>query len=88
MRIYEGHVRDMAQLSTDPLEMPLHRLWTQEEITFDMGLGKDGITLDMDATDMAVLKCYEEDWEKEARTKKTCNQRVLLVAKVQRRKIL
>ena len=58
MRIYEGHVREIAQLSTDPLE-------TQEEVTFDMGLGKYGITLDMDATDMVVFKCYEEDWEKE-----------------------
>ena len=35
-----------------------------------MGLDKYGITLDMDSTDMAVFKCYEEDWEKEARTKK------------------
>ena len=70
VRIYEGHVREMAQLSTDPLEMPLHRLWTQEELTFDMGLGEYGITLDMDTTGMVVFKCYEEDWEKEARTKK------------------
>ena len=70
VRIYEGHVREMAQLSTDPLEMPLHRLWTQEEVTFDMGLGEYGITLDMDTTGMVVFKCYEEDWEKEARTKK------------------
>ena len=70
VRIYEGHVREMAQFSTDPLEMPLRRLWTQEEVTFDMGLGEYGITLDMDTTGMVVFKCYEEDWEKEARTKK------------------
>ena len=56
VRIYEGHVREMAQLSTDPLEMPLHRLCTQEEVAFDMGLGKHGISFDMDATDMVVFK--------------------------------
>ena len=54
VRIDEGHVREMAQLSTDPLEMPLRRLWTQEEVTFDMGLGEYGITLDMDTTGMVV----------------------------------
>ena len=70
MHIYEGHVREMAQLSNDPLEMPLRRLWTQEEVTFDMGLSEYGITLDMDTTGMVVFKCYEGDSEKEARTKK------------------
>ena len=53
-----------------------------------MGLDKYDITLDIDATDTVVFKCYEEDWEKEARTEKTSNQRVPLVVKVQRRKIL
>jgi len=44
-----------------------------------MGLGKYGITLDMDATDMVVFKCCEEDWEKEARTKQlTINEFRLL----------
>ena len=79
VRIYEGHVREMAQLPTDPLEMLLHRLWTQEEVTFDMGLGEYGITLDMDTTG--------EGWEKEARTKKLAINEFRLL-KSKRRKIL
>ena len=59
VRIYEGHCREMAQFSTGPSEMPLHRMWLAAEVEFDLGLDKYGVTVDMEATGTPKFKCYE-----------------------------
>ena len=66
VKIYEGHRRDMALLTEDPNEMPLHRLWTAAEVAYDLGLEKYGIQIDMDADQTVEFKCFKEDWEEEA----------------------
>ena len=46
-----------------------------------MGLDKYGVFLNMEADPTTTFKCYEEDWEKEARTKKLAIHEFLLLQK-------
>ena len=71
MRIYEGHCREMEEYTMEPAEMPLHRMWSAEEGDYNLGLDKYGVVLNMEADRTTTFKCYEEDWEKEARTRST-----------------
>ena len=64
--IYEGHRREMAQISTDLNEMPLHKIWTEEESNYDLGLDKWDIHVDMNAEPKVRFNCFVEDWEEEA----------------------
>ena len=70
VRIYEGHCREMEEYTMEPAEMPLHRMWSAEEGDYNLGLDKYGVVLNMEADRTTTFRCYEEDWEKEARTKK------------------
>jgi hypothetical protein len=61
--VYEGHRRQMALLSDDPDEMPLHLVWTKDEAEYDLGLSKWGVTIDIGGPPKIKFLCYMEDWE-------------------------
>jgi hypothetical protein len=58
----------MAQLADDPIDMPLHRVFTQEEAEYDLGLSKWGVHIDTGIVDLpqSTFRCYLEDWEAKA----------------------
>ena len=81
MRIYKGHCREIEEYTMEPAEMPLHRMWSAEEGDCNLGLDKYGVVLNMEADRTTTFKCYEEDWEKEARTKKLAIHEFCLLQK-------
>ena len=46
-----------------PEELPFHRMWTQDEVDFDLGLEKRGIEIDMLAEKERLFMNSMEDWE-------------------------
>jgi hypothetical protein len=81
--VYEG-VRRQDQWASSGLEedSPLHKMWTKDEVEFDLGLDKFGVEINMDAEDeRASFKNYPEDWEEECIKKKTKSNEHLLLKK-------
>ena len=59
--IHEGHRREMQQLETDPSKAPLWKIWTSEEVSYDLGLEKFGAAVDMTAPTKAKFNCFIEE---------------------------
>lgn len=63
--VFEGHRREMAMISDDPKIMPLHKIWTSDEVEYDLGLTKWDVVIDMSAG-KTKFNCFLEGWEPEA----------------------
>ena len=79
VKVYEGHRREMALLTTEPSDMPLHRIWTEDEMNSDLGLEKFGVIVDMTADSTITFNNFIEEWEEDAiKRKKNLNEALLL----------
>jgi hypothetical protein len=79
--IHEGHRREMQQLETTPSDAPLWKIWSKEEVDYDLGLDKYGAAVDMTAAPTTQFKCYIEDWEDEAKKNKSAENEFKLLHK-------
>ena len=77
-----GVVRRQDQWAMSGVEedSPLHKMWTKNEVDFDLGLDKFGVEINMDAEDeRAVFKNFMEDWEENCiKNKSKSNEHLLL----------
>jgi len=81
--VYEG-VRRQNQWDSSGVDedSPLHKMWTKDEVDFDLGLDKFGVKINMDAEDeRAIFKNFVEDWEEESIKKRSKSNEHLLLKK-------
>lgn len=79
--VYEGVRRQdqWAMLGVEE-ESPLHKMWTKDEVDFDLGLDKFGVEINMEAVDeRAIFNNYMEDWEESCiKNRSKSNEHLLL----------
>ena len=65
VKIWEGIRREELAIRNDldPIDVPLYRQWTDDEVNFDLGLDKRGVEIDTIAVDERRFLNYMEDWE-------------------------
>ena len=81
--VYES-VRRKDQWASSDLDedSPLHKIWTKDEVDFDLCLDKFGVKINMDAEDeRAIFKNFVEDWEEESIKKRSKSNEHLLLKK-------
>jgi len=88
--VYEGVRRQDQWASSDvDQDSPLHKMWTKDEVDFDLCPDKIGVKINVNAEDeRAIFKNFEEDWEEESIKKKSKSNEHLLLKKLPRRPIL
>ena len=65
VKIWEGIRREELAIRNDlnPIDVPLYRQWTDDQVNFDLGLDKRGVEIDTTAVDERRFLNYMEDWE-------------------------
>ena len=51
VKIWEGIRREVLAIRNDlnPIDVPLYRQWTDDQVSFDLGLDKRGVAIDRTA---------------------------------------
>ena len=81
--VYESVRRKDQWASSDVDEdSPLHKIWTKDEVDFDLCLDKFGVKINMDAEDeRAIFKNFVEELEEESIKKRSKSNEHLLLKK-------
>ena len=81
VKIWEGIRREVLAIQNDlnPIDVPLYRQWTDDQVNFDLGLDKRGVAIDTTAVNERRFLNYMEGWEGQCTKKKlTLNEFKLL----------
>ena len=65
VKIWEGIRREVLAIRNDlnPIDVPLYRQWTDDQVNFDLGLDKRGVAIDTTAVNERRFLNYMEGLE-------------------------
>jgi len=79
--IFEGHRREMQEHEVEPELSPLWKIWTADEVAYDLGLEKYDAAVDIPVAPTTKFKNFIEGWECEATKNKSAENEFKLLSK-------